>query len=75
MHDKSEKDSNFVDPEEEFRQQKEREEKEKEEEDQESVYSDNSDEKEPYDPNKALSLYRIAKQQIPLSLAARKTSS
>lgn len=68
MHDKSEKDTNFVDPEEEFKLQKEREEKEKEEEDQESVTSENSGEREDYDADKALSLYRIAQKEIPLSL-------
>jgi len=69
MQDKSEKDSNFVDPEEEFKMQKEREEKEREEEDQDSMSSEISDDREGYDGNEAFELYKIAQEEIPISLA------
>lgn len=69
MKDKSEKDSNFVDPEEEFRMQKEREEREKLAEDQESEASEMSDDREGYDAEDAFQLYKTAQQEIPATLA------
>ena len=68
MKEKSEKDSNFVDPEEEFKLQKEREEKEREEEDNESMSSEISDDRDGYDGEKAFELYKIAQEEIPISL-------
>lgn len=67
MQDKSEKDANFIDPEEEFKIQKEREEKEKEEED-ESMSSEISSDRDNYDAEQAFDLYKIAQEEIPISL-------
>ena len=70
MFEKSEKDSNFIDPEEEFRQQKEKEEEEWQAEEQESDSSEVSDGREEYNAQKAYELYQLAQTEIPISLGS-----
>jgi hypothetical protein len=68
MQDKSEKDSNFIDPEEEFRRQKEKEEEERMNEEQEDESDEMSDDRELYDAQKAYELYQLAQTEIPISI-------
>ena len=64
MKEKSEKDANFIDPEEEYKQQKEAEEQEKMSLDGLSESSEVSVDRKDYEASQAMELYKMAQQEI-----------